>query len=45
VIRPALARGAVVLCDRFTGMLISVGSQGKHKNRFPCQTLETILLA
>ena len=45
VLRPALARGAVVLCDRFTGMLISVGSQGKHNNRFPCQTLETILLA
>ena len=43
VIRPALARGAVVLCDRFTGMLVSLLLVGKlfsfhlskhRKNRF-----------
>jgi dTMP kinase len=31
VIRPALARGAVVLCDRFTEMLFSVGGKRKPK--------------
>lgn len=35
VIRPALARGTVVLCDRFTGMLVSVGGQGKQKTNRP----------
>ncbi|SDU90967.1 dTMP kinase [Pseudomonas vancouverensis] len=29
VIRPALARGAVVLCDRFTAMLVSLWLVGK----------------
>ncbi|MDI1330876.1 dTMP kinase [Pseudomonas sp.] len=31
VIRPALARGAVVLCDRFTCSLFRVASQGKQR--------------
>lgn len=35
VIRPALARGTVVLCDRFTDALVSVGGQGKQKTNRP----------
>jgi dTMP kinase len=31
VIRPALARGAVVLCDRFTDALFFVAGKGKRK--------------
>jgi dTMP kinase len=34
VIRPALARGAVVLCDRFTQGLYSFNAQGKHEEKF-----------
>jgi dTMP kinase len=45
VIRPALARGAVVLCDRFTATLVSVGSKGKRMRLFPSPPLETSLVA
>jgi len=31
VIRPALARGAVILCDRFTCSLFRFASQGKQR--------------
>jgi len=31
VIRPALARGAVVICDRFTNILIFKGCKGKPR--------------
>ena len=45
VIRPALARGAVVLCDRFTAMLVLVGDKGKPKHLFPSSPPETCLAA
>ncbi|MBP2263543.1 dTMP kinase [Pseudomonas sp. BP8] len=45
VIRPALARGAVVLCDRFTDALVSVGGKGKRRKRSPHQPVKTVLAA
>lgn len=45
VIRPALARGAVVLCDRFTPTLVSVGGQGKRRKRSPHPLVKTVLAA
>ena len=38
VIRPALARGAVVLCDRFTYILIRNQNLGKQHLRSPCDS-------
>jgi dTMP kinase len=45
VIRPALQRGAVVLCDRFTDALFSVGGKRKPKRDFCLYPLENTLLA
>ena len=42
VIRPALARGAVVLCDRFTNILIRNQIQGKQ---LICSPRDSYLLA
>ena len=45
VIRPALARGAVVLCDRFTAMLFSVGGERQPKMVCHLDLLENTFLA
>lgn len=45
VIRPALARGTVVLCDRFTGMLVSLWLEGKRALAFSSFPQKTYLSA
>ena len=45
VIRPALARGAVVICDRFTAMLFSVGRERQPKMVCHLDLLENTFLA
>ena len=45
VIRPALARGAVVICDRFTATLFSVGGERQPKMVCHLDLLENTFLA
>ncbi|VVM76529.1 Thymidylate kinase [Pseudomonas fluorescens] len=45
VIRPALARGAVVLCDRFTETLFSVGGERQPKMVCHLDLLKNTFLA
>ena len=45
VIRPALARGAVVLCDRFTPTLVFLFGEGKRDYVQPSFPLEHCVMA
>ena len=45
VIRPALARGAVVICDRFTAMLFFVGRERQPKMACHLNLLKNTFLA
>ncbi len=45
VIRPALARGAVVLCDRFTATLVFLFGEGKRDYVQPSFPLEYCVMA
>ena len=45
VIRPALARGAIVLCDRFTEMLSILRVQGKPSQFTPSLPPPSLLIA